>query len=80
MKLYISTLGVFDIELGDKSLLRDASRSYKLFKLFQYFLTFRNNKILPDTIIDNLWPDHESYDPHNMLRAQIYRLRQLMKN
>lgn len=61
MKLYISTLGVFDIELGDKSLLREASRSYKLFKLFQYFLTFRNNKILPDTIIDNLWPDHESY-------------------
>ena len=80
MKLYISTLGVFDIKLGEASLVREASRSYKLFKLFQYFLTFRNNKILPDTIIDNLWADHESFDPHNMLRAQIYRLRQLLKN
>ena len=80
MELYISTLGVFDIKLGDASFIKEDSRSYKLVKLFQYFLTFRNSKILPDTIIENLWVDHESYDPHNMLRAQIYRLRQIMKN
>ena len=78
MKLFIFTLGVFDIELDGSSLIKDASRSYKLFKLFQYFLTFRNTKILPETLIENLWPDHNSYDPQNMLRAQIYRLRQLI--
>ena len=80
MKLYISTLGVFDVELDGKSLLKESSRSYKLNKLFQYFLTFRNNKILSDTLIENLWPDNESFDPQNMLRAQIYRLRQMIKS
>jgi DNA-binding SARP family transcriptional activator len=80
MKLYISTLGVFDVELDGKSLLKESNRSYKLNRLFQYFLTFRNNKILSDTLIENLWPDNESFDPQNMLRAQIYRLRQMIKS
>ena len=79
MKLFISTLGVFDIKLEDTSLIKDSSRSYRLYKLLQYFITFKNEKILADTIIENIWPDHESYDPYNMLRAQIYRLRQLIK-
>lgn len=79
MKLNITTLGTFDIKLGDNTLIKDSSRSYRLYKLLQYFITFKNKKILADTIIENIWPDHESYDPYNMLRAQIYRLRQLMK-
>lgn len=79
MKLFIFTLGVFDIKLEDTSLIKDSSRSYRLYKLLQYFITFKNKKILADTIIENIWPDHESYDPYNMLRAQIYRLRQLIK-
>ena len=78
MKLFISTLGVFDIKLEDASLIKDSSRSYRLYKLLQYFITFKNEKILADTIIENIWPDHESYDPYNMLRAQIYRLRQCL--
>lgn len=80
MKLFISTLGVFNIKHEDISFLEGSSRSYKLFKLLQYFITFRNKKILADTIIDNVWPNHESFDPSNMLRAQIYRLRQLIKS
>ena len=79
MKLFISTLGVFDAKLGETSLIKDSSRSYSLYKLLQYFITFKNKKILADTIIENIWADHESYDPYNMLRAQIYRLRQLIK-
>ena len=79
MKLFIYTLGVFDIKLEDTSLIKDSSRSYTLYKLLQYFITFKNKKILADTIIENVWPDHESYDPNNMLRAQIFRLRQLIK-
>lgn len=80
MKLLINTLGVFDLKIEDKSLLKEASRSYRIFRLFQYFLTFRDKKLLPDTIIDNLWQDSESFDPKNMLRAQIFRLRQGIKN
>lgn len=79
MKLYISTFGNFDIKLGEESLLQETNRSYRLFKLFQYFITFKNKKLLPETIIDSLWDDTESVDPKNMLRAQIFRLRKIIK-
>lgn len=79
MELHIRTLGDFDISLGEQSLLKESSRSYKLYKLLQYFITFRNRKLLPETVIDNLWQDSESNDPKNMLRTQIFRLRQLIK-
>ena len=80
MKLNILTFGNFDIRDDEQSLLKEASRTYRLYKLFQYFLTFRNKKLLPETIIENLWQDNESNDPKNMLRAQIFRLRQLIKS
>lgn len=80
MKLYITTLGEFDMSINGQSVMQDASRSYKLFKLLQYFLTFKNKKLLPETIIDNLWQEQESSDPKNMIRGQIFRLRQILKN
>lgn len=79
MKLYINTLGDFDMIMNNESLLQDASRSYRLFKLLQYFLTFKNKKLLPETIIENLWQDQDSQDPKNMIRGQIFRLRQILK-
>lgn len=79
MKIYINTLGNFDVLFDNESKLTESNRAYRLIRLFQYFLTFRNKKILPETIIDNLWRESESYDPKNMLRAQIFRLRNLIK-
>ncbi len=78
MKLYISTLGEFDIKVDGQSILRDSTRMYKIYRLFEYFLTFRNKKLLPETIIDNLLSDSESDDPKNMLRTQIFRLRKII--
>ena len=78
MKLYISTLGEFDIKADGQSVLKDSSRMYKIYRLFEYFLTFRNKKLLPETIIDNLLSDSESDDPKNMLRTQIFRLRKII--
>ncbi|HHZ02829.1 MAG TPA: hypothetical protein GX396_07850 [Tissierellia bacterium] len=80
MKLYIITLGEFDIRSQGKSILIGSSRTYKIFKLFEYFLTFRNKKLLPETIIDNLLTDSESHDPKNMLRTQIFRLRKVINS
>lgn len=79
MKLYISTFGGFDIKVENESVLKKSSRTYKLYKLFEYFITFRNKKLLPETIIDNLWADSESNNPKNVLRTQIFRLRQVIK-
>ena len=78
MKLYICTLGEFDIKADGQSVLRDSSRMYKIYRLFEYFLTFRNKKLLPETIIDNLLSESESDDPKNMLRTQIFRLRKII--
>jgi len=80
MKLYITTLGDFDMLVDDKSIMQDASRSYKLFKLLEYFLTFKNKKLLPEVIIENLWQDQDSMDPKNMIRGQIFRLRQILRD
>lgn len=79
MKIYINTLGNFDILHHDESVLNDTNKAYRLLRLFQYFLTFKNKKILSETILEHLWSDSESYDPKNMLRAQIFRLRNLLK-
>ncbi|MDW5299139.1 MAG: bacterial transcriptional activator domain-containing protein [Sedimentibacter sp.] len=79
MKLYINTFGEFDIKVNGQSVLKESSRTYKIYKLFEYFLTFRNKKLLPDTIIDNLLADSESDDPKNMMRTQIFRLRKIIK-
>ncbi len=79
MKLCINTLGGFDLKMNGQSILKKSSRTYKLNKLFEYFLTFRNKKLLPETIIDNLFFDSESDDPKNMLRTQIFRLRKAIK-
>jgi DNA-binding SARP family transcriptional activator len=78
MKLYISTLGEFDIKIDGQSILKDSTRMYKIYRLFEYFLTFRNKKLLPETIIDNLLSDSESDNPKNMLRTQIFRLRKII--
>ena len=80
MNLYINTFGAFELKAENKSILKASGRTYKLYKLFQFFMTFRNKKLLPETIIDNLWSDSNSGDPKNVLRTQIFRLRQIIKS
>jgi len=80
MKLYIKTLGEFDIKADEQSILADSSRTYKINRLFEYFLTFRNKRLLPETIIDNIFADSESDDPKNVLRTQIFRLRKIINS
>ncbi len=79
MKLYISLLGDFDIKMNNKSIIPELKRSSKLIRLLEYFLTFKNKELIPETIVENLWMDSESQDPMNMIRGQIFRLRQLLK-
>ncbi len=80
MQMNIKTLGVFDISLNGKSLIKKGTRTYKINKLLQYFIAFRNRKILPETIIENLFPEDEYTDPKNTLSTQIFRLRKAIKN
>lgn len=80
MKLFINTFGEFDVKMDGHDVLKQSSRTYKIYKLFKYFITLRNKKLLAETIIDNLLSDNDSDDPKNMLRTQIFRLRKIIKN
>lgn len=79
MELYIHTLGNFDILFKGESILKESSRSYKLYRLLQYFITHKGRKLLPEIIIDDLYQENESGDPKNVLRTQIFRLRRILK-
>jgi len=79
VKLYITLLGDFDIKMNNKSIIPQSKKSSKLIRLLEYFLTFKNKELIPETIIENLWMDSGSQDPMNMIRGQIFRLRQLLK-
>ncbi|HHT72035.1 MAG: BTAD domain-containing putative transcriptional regulator [bacterium] len=75
----IMTLGSFDILCQGESLLAAHERSYKILELLRYLITFRNRRLLPETIIDDLWHNGDSADPNGVLRTQVYRLRKLIE-
>ena len=74
----ISTLGDFDITVEDISIMDYIGNSQKLMKLFKYFLIHRDIKLLPETIIEDLWIDEDFINPINMIRTQISRLRNIL--
>ena len=81
LNVKIITLGNFDILEGEQSILQTLNkRSYKIFELLKFFITFKDQKLLSETIVQKLWPDNDLQDPKNALRTQIYRLRKMLKN
>lgn len=75
----IVTLGDFDIWCRGESLLAPCERSYKILDLLRYLITFRNKRLLPENIIDHLWPNSDFKDPKGVLRTQVFRLRKLLE-
>ena len=74
----IRTLGDFDVSINNRRFFGETSREHKIVKLFQYLLTFRGKKLLPESIIESLEPENEYNDPKNVLRTQIFRLRRIL--
>ncbi|TJX68375.1 hypothetical protein E8P77_02720 [Soehngenia saccharolytica] len=79
MVLYIKTFGDFDILDEGTSRIENLKRSYKLMKLLQYFIAFRNQKILTETIYETLWGEYDSMDVKNVIKGQIFRLKKGLK-
>ena len=76
----IYTLGQFVVRKGKKTLSQNASRSYRLWDLYKYLLSHRGKGILPESIVEILWPDQNYSDPRGALRTPIYRLRQIFSD
>ena len=78
-ELFIQTLGTFDISTNGRSLLRKSVRSNRVWNLFKFLLSYRNMKMPPMAIAEGLWGDRDYEDSQNVLRTQIFRLRQTLK-
>jgi len=76
--LEIITLGRFEVRYGDVLVSEDAKRSYRLWDLFRYLITFRGKGSLPEVMAETLWPDQEYEDPKGAIRTLVYRLRRLL--
>lgn len=79
MPIQVVTFGDFDIKINDKSVLRKSSRASKNLELLKYFITYRNKKLVPETIVEALWKGNEIFDPKNVLRTQVFRLKRNME-
>jgi len=78
MGVVVLTLGDFDIKKSGKSLMANNNRSYKKLELLKFFITYKDKKLLPEYIAENLWNDSDIADPKNALRAQVFRLRKAL--
>lgn len=78
--LRVFTLGSFDVLYNQHSLTEQYNSSVKIWELFKYFLTYREELILPERIIDSLWPNADYTDPKRTLRALIFRLRKILNS
>lgn len=77
MIIEVFTFGDFDIKINKKSVLAKSSRANKNLELLKYFIAYKNKKLVPDTIVEDLWSEDEVVDPKNALRTQIFRLKKI---
>lgn len=76
----IITLGGLDIRFRGKSLIESRSGLRRVLELLEYLIAFRNRRLLPEVIIDEMWPSCDFVDPKSVLRTQVFRLRCLIKD
>lgn len=77
-RLEIETLGRFVVKSDQRILTSEARSSKKIWTLFMYLLTYRQKSLLPEVIVDHLWPEANFENPRGLLRTQMHRLRKLM--
>ncbi len=77
-RLTIYTFGRFEVWRENEVLSEHSRRSSKQWKLFKYLLTHRGKGLLPETILESLWPEQEYLDPKRAVRTMVFRLRKIL--
>lgn len=75
----IRTLGRFDVEKNQQSLVEASPGARKLWELFKFMLTHRHRSFTPEALLDGLWASEDYNDPRSTLRRQMHRLRQILE-
>lgn len=79
-EINIYTLGKFYVSQGNNVISESSSRSRRMWEVFKYILSFRDQSINPEEILERIWPEKDYSDPGTAMRAQVFRLRQALKN
>lgn len=77
-RLEIYTLGGFQVCCGEQKLFSESRRSQKTGELLMYLITHRQKLVLPETILESLWPEKEYANPKSVMKNLVYRLKQKM--
>lgn len=77
-RLRITTLGSFQVLIGRNNLVEEHNNSLKIWELFKYLVTFRDELILPEKIISAIWSEADYSDPKRTLRSLVFRLRKIL--
>lgn len=74
----IKMFGEFDIIVNGESLLNNLTRLPVIIELLQYMAANYDKEMLPNTIVEDVWPDKEYLDANKALRTYIYRLKKFL--
>lgn len=79
--LEIFTLGTFALKnnLAPAPINKTTEQPNKAWELFKFLLTNRKKLLIPEKIIEVLWPQWEYTNPKASFRYHIYKIRQFLK-
>ncbi len=78
-RLNIFTLGRFDVIAGDENIFVKTSSYHKVWKLFKFLITKRENTPEIEVMMETLWPGQKVKDINHTFRNLIYRLKSVLK-
>lgn len=78
--LEIYTLGDFQVIKNGECISETTGSYYKLWKLFKYLITHRENSQNLEVILGTLWPDHNYKNPKHTFQNLVYRLRKILND
>ncbi len=75
----VHTLGHFDVVKDNRSLVTANASAKKIWELYKFMLTHREQPFTPEALIDQLWVAEDYQDPRATLRRQMHRLRKILE-
>ena len=78
--VYISTLGTFELTLGEQKVSSDMDRSNRIWSFLAYLIMRGNKSVSQSELIDAFWPEDNNQNPGSSLKTLIYRTRIMLAN
>lgn len=79
MSYQIITLGSFNVIKDNHSLLKSSVNSKKVWELYKFMLTHKNQSFTAEMLTDQLWSEEDYSDSSATIRRQMHRLRILLQ-